>query len=86
MPFSGHTLDDGRPCSISVNCALSKVVAGDKECCFSTVDLEFVKKIRGIDVWTIIESQSNVSCNSAVIDTSTPIRDSANLWPINSSS
>jgi hypothetical protein len=75
MTLGFHTLDQGGPLCGSINGALAQVVSGDEESGLDIVDGKFVQEIRGVGVWSVVESQGNVSSDGAIVDSRSTVLD-----------
>jgi hypothetical protein len=79
MAFGVHLRDDIAP--VLVNGAFAKVVAGDEESSTSIILLELLQYIIGVDVWTVIVSNSDLLRVQALANTDTTIFDVSELGP-----
>jgi hypothetical protein len=69
MPLGNHPLDDVRPLSSRVDSTLADVDACDEEGSLETVLGELIKDTVGVDVWTVVVSDSDSSRSLTSVDT-----------------
>ena len=80
MTFSDHALKNGRPSGRSiVDRTLAQVVASDEERSFRVFLFEQIKHIVGVDVRTVIESDSDSARLNARVNTLAAILNIAKL-------
>jgi hypothetical protein len=79
MAFGVHLRDDTGP--VLINGALAKVVAGDEESSTSIILFELLQYILGVDVWTVVVSNSDLLGVQALANTDATIFDVSELGP-----
>lgn len=73
MTLSDHSADDIRPARCCIDCTLADVDTSDEECRLEAVFSKLVKHLAGVDVRSIIVSDSDSTSFLASIDTSTSV-------------
>jgi hypothetical protein len=69
MALIVHALDDSRVARLRVvDLPFAAVIPNQEECSFDPFGFEDVEKSRCVDVWAVIECESNLSRDTAVPD------------------
>lgn len=81
VSISMHSPYNIRPASLfDIDLTLAQIVSCDEEGGFGTVCREYIKKMRCVIIWTVIERQSHCTSVLTLVDSRTIIRDIANEW------
>jgi hypothetical protein len=81
MPIGVHASDNIRPSSLlNIDLAFAQIVSRDEEGGLSTICREYVKEMRRVVVWTVVEGQGYCARVLTVVESSGIVRDVTDEW------